>query len=109
MIQRYSSINATSVFVLPTHNQGKMNVKTVSDRRISCALRLPQNPSLNQAGPILDYTCHCFTYLPMEVSGRDVAGLEPDMAVVRSITWPLIGRTPVPDRWNPVSDRPELK
>lgn len=37
-------------------------------------------------------------YLPMDVSGRDVAGLEPVMAVVRSMALPLIGRTPVPDR-----------
>lgn len=30
------------------------------------------------------------------------------MAVVRSITFPLTGRAPVPVRWKPVSGRPEL-
>lgn len=24
------------------------------------------------------------------------------------MTWPLIGREPVPDRWKPVNGRPEL-
>lgn len=33
----------------------------------------------------------------MEVRGREVDGLEPAMAVVKSIALPLIGRTPVPD------------
>lgn len=49
-----------------------------------------------------------YTYLPMEVRGREVAGLVPAMAVVRSIAWPLIGLAPVPDLRNPVSGRPEL-
>ena len=44
----------------------------------------------------------------MEVRGREVAGLVPAMAVVRSIAWPLIGLAPVPDLRNPVSGRPEL-
>lgn len=43
-------------------------------------------------------TCIYVTNLPMEVSGRDVAGLEPAIAVVKSMALPLIGRAPVPDR-----------
>lgn len=47
-------------------------------------------------------------YLPMEVSSRELVGLAPVKAVATSIDLPLIGRPPVPARWNPVSGRPEL-